>query len=268
MVSINRKGSFMKSHNIPLLDGRYWLALLAASMLGTTFGDYVSEDLQFTYAGAVISFAILFGAILLFERKSPWRTIAWYWVAVVIFRSMATTLGDTISRTLNLGYGGVSLVLAIALIAFVAITSYLRSAGGFTQDVSGVGNRKTLKVDSLYWAALLIASVFGTTFGDFMWDDTGLGYGRASLVLGIVLTVLFIWDLRSKRVSDFRYWGIVAMVRTSGTAMGDFLSEGAPELGFLYAAITMVIVLTLVLAMPLPGTRKLATEEISEIRKK
>lgn len=249
----------MKSHNIPLLDGRYWLALLAASMLGTTFGDYVSEDLQFTYAGAVLTFAVIFGVILLAERRSTGRTVAWYWVAVVIFRSMATTMGDTISRTLNLGYGGVSLVLAIALGVFVAITSRSRSAGGFTRIESGA--RKTLKVDSLYWTALLIASVFGTTFGDFMWDDTGLGFGRASLVLGVVLAVVFVLDLRARKVSDFRYWGIVALVRTSGTAMGDFLSEGTPELGFLLAAITMAIVLMIVLVTPLPST--IAAKDVS-----
>jgi uncharacterized membrane-anchored protein len=245
----------MKRVNLPPVDAMYWLALLTASILGTTFGDFVSEDLSFTFAGAVLPLAAIFGVILWAEGRSSMRTVAWYWVAIVIFRSTATTLGDTISRTLGLGYGGVSVALAVALVVFLLITSR-QAAGGFTQVESGT--RKVLKVDALYWGALLLASVFGTTFGDYVSDDTGLGFGLASVLVGGVLLVAVILDLRARKASDFRYWGIVALVRTAGTTMGDYVSEGTPHLGFGHAAIVAALALVMVLGLRSQTAERLA----------
>ncbi|MCA1845378.1 MAG: hypothetical protein LC792_19740, partial [Actinobacteria bacterium] len=173
-------------------------------------------------------------------------TVAWYWVAVVIFRSTATNLGDTISRTLKLGYGGVSLILGIVLASFVFAT--IRSSRSAVTSRTGSG-RKTLNINSQYWAALLIASVFGTTFGDFVSDDTGLGFGRASLLLGTVLALAVLFDLRAAP-SDARYWAIIALVRTTGTAAGDWLTEGGPHLGFGPGALVAGGVLVFILITP------------------
>lgn len=236
----------MKRQNVPVLDGRYWLAILVASVVGTTFGDFVSEDLGLTFAGAVIPLATVFLLVLFAERGARIATVAWYWVAVVIFRSTATTTGDTISRTLKLGYGGVSLVLGIVL-ALVVFATTRSSRSAVTTDTA-VG-RKTLNVNSQYWAALLIASVFGTTFGDFVSDDTGLGFGRASLLLVTVLALAVLCDLRAAP-SDARYWAIIALVRTTGTAAGDWLTEGGPHLGFGPGALVAAGVLVVILITP------------------
>jgi uncharacterized membrane-anchored protein len=238
----------MKDRNVPVLDGRYWVAILVASVLGTTFGDFISEDLGLQYAGALLPLGAVFATVLLLERRAKITTVAWYWVAVVIFRSTATNLGDFISRTLKLGYGGVSVALGILLVAFVFITTRSSASAAFTR-VAGMG-RKLLTVDSRYWAALLIASVFGTTFGDWVSDDTGLGFGRASLLLGALLAMAVIVEIRAKTPSDARYWAIIALVRTTGTATGDFLSEGGPHLGFALGAILAAAVLVIILITP------------------
>jgi uncharacterized membrane-anchored protein len=238
----------MRDQNVPVLDGRYWVAILVASVLGTTFGDFVSEDLGLTFAGALLPLGVLFATVLLLERRARMTTVAWYWVAVVIFRATATNLGDFISRTLKLCYGGVSVTLGILLVAFVFITTRSSASAAFTR---GVGRgRKLLRVDSRYWAALLIASVFGTTFGDWVSDDTGLGFGRASLLLGTVLTIAVIMETRAKTPNDSRYWAIIALVRTTGTAVGDFLSEGGPHLGFALGATLAATLLVIILIAP------------------
>jgi uncharacterized membrane-anchored protein len=238
----------MRDKNLPVLDGRYWVAILAASVLGTTFGDFVSEDLGLTFAGALLPLGALFATVLLLERRARMTNVAWYWVAVVIFRSTATNLGDFISRTLKLGYGGVSLALGILLAVFVFMTIRSSASSAFTRGV-GTG-RKLLTVNSRYWAALLIASVFGTTFGDWVSDDTGLGFGRASLLLGTLLAIAVIVDTRAKTTNDARYWAIIALVRTTGTAVGDFLSEGGPHLGFALGATLAATLLVIILITP------------------
>lgn len=237
----------MKKRNVPVLDGRYWLAIVVASVLGTTFGDFVSEDLGLTFVGAVIPLAAMFAAMLLAERHFRVTTVAWYWVAVVIFRSTATNIGDTLSRTLKLGYGGLSLALGIVLVVAVITVKRWSSSPAFTHEGE---RRKLLTVNAQYWVVLLIASVFGTTSGDFVSDDTGLGFGRATVLLATMLAIAVAVDLIAKAPSDTRYWAIIALVRTTGTAAGDFLSEGSPHLGFGLAAIVAAAGLTVILIWP------------------
>ncbi len=238
----------MRHENVPTLDARYWIALLLASVVGTTFGDFVSEDLGLTFAGALTPLAAVFVLVLVGERRVSVTTVAWYWVAVIVFRSMSTNLGDTISRTLKLGYGGVSLALGLLLAVYIFAMTRSSNSVAFA-NVAGP-KRKALTVNARYWVALLITSVFGTTFGDFMSDDTGLGFGRASLLLVGVLAVAVVLELRARRPSDARYWAIIALVRTAGTTVGDWLTEGGPGLGFAIGATLAAALLVVILAEP------------------
>nr|MBA2324190.1 hypothetical protein [Pseudonocardiales bacterium] len=238
----------MRHENVPVLDARYWLALLLASVVGTTFGDFVSEDLGLTFAGALVPLATVFALVLVAERRISIATVAWYWVAVIIFRSTSTNLGDTVSRTLGLGYGWVSLALGLLLAAYVFAMTRSSSSVAFANAAGA--ERKALTVNARYWVALLIASVFGTTFGDFMSDDTGLGFGRASLLLVSILAVAVVVELRAKRPSDARYWAIIAVVRTAGTTVGDWMTEGEPGMGFALGAVVAAALLIVVLVEP------------------
>src|SRR3954463_2775645 len=105
----------MQLRNTPALDGRYWAAILLASVLGTTSGDFVSHDLGLGFAGALLPLLAIFAVIYIAERRAPRATEAYYWFAIVVTRAAATNLGDALARTLHLGYGAVSLFVAILL---------------------------------------------------------------------------------------------------------------------------------------------------------
>jgi uncharacterized membrane-anchored protein len=79
-----------------------------------------------------------------------------------------------------------------------------------------------------YWLAMLSAGVFGTFIGDVC--SKLIGKGFASLSLGALLLVaLFAWRRDSGNRFWF-YWIALAVARTAGTAMGDWLAE-TPALG-------------------------------------
>ena len=118
----------MQDKNVPTLNTHYWVTILVASLLGTTFGDFISNDLELGFAGGLLVLSAVIAVIFIAEYKLTWNSVAWYWAAIVATRTAATNLGDFLSRTLKLGNGPVAAILAGLLIAFLFVTRHVPGA--------------------------------------------------------------------------------------------------------------------------------------------
>ena len=227
----------MQKKNTPSLDNRYWIAMLFASLLGTTFGDFVSHDLNLGFVSGLWPLGAILAAILFIERQAAIPSEAYYWAAVVITRTAATNLGDLATHSFQVDYWqiGVGLTVLLAIILLVG-----RKNESKAQDQG----RSLPATDLRYWAALLVASTLGTTQGDFVTDGLGFGVRNGSLLLGAFLAVLLCVQSRIKMQNKACYWVMIVIVRTTGTAMGDYLSgEDGLNLGFGYAATSVGLLL-------------------------
>ncbi|MFY9644343.1 MAG: hypothetical protein WAK29_04145 [Terriglobales bacterium] len=239
----------MQDKNVPTLNTHYWVTILVASLLGTTFGDFISNDLELGFAGGLLVLSAVIAVIFIAEYKLTWNSVAWYWAAIVATRTAATNLGDFLSRTLKLGNGPVAAILAGLLIAFLFVT---RHVPGAAPNSDADNARKLLpKTNTRYWVAILIASTLGTTLGDFISGDLGLGLGMGSLVLGAVLVLVLVFEITARTANEARYWAVIAVVRTTGTVMGDYLtSEEGLHLGFAVGASLVGALLVVILLLP------------------
>jgi uncharacterized membrane-anchored protein len=175
---------------------------------------------------------------------------------VVVIARMAN-LGDFVARTLKLGYGWVSVTDGLLVATFLFATR----PRAWSSASAGVdtGAEKLLPVTNMrYWLALLAVSVTGTNGGDFFSTDTGLGFARASLVLGVVLALAVAIEVRARTASEARYWMVIGVIRTSGTVMGDLLSNGL-HMGFAVGATLAATLLLLILLVPWPTIGRLVT---------
>jgi uncharacterized membrane-anchored protein len=84
----------MKAESLPALNGRYWVGMLIASLVGTTLGDFVSTDLNFGFVKGLLPLGLILAAIFVVERKARVAIEAYYWAAIVLTRTMATNLAD------------------------------------------------------------------------------------------------------------------------------------------------------------------------------
>jgi len=240
----------MQDKNVPMLDRRYWVTILIASVLGTTFGDFVSNDLKLGFAGGFLALSVVIAVIFIAEHKVKWNSVAWYWAAIVATRTAATNLGDFLTRTLKLGNGLIAVLLAGLLIAFLLVPRHVRKATSLSSDTNNV--RKLLpKTNTHYWVAILIASTLGTALGDFISGDLGLGLGLGSLFVVIVLAVVLVFEISARSTNEARYWAVIAVVRTTGTVLGDYLtSEEGLHLGFAAGASLVGSLLVIILLWP------------------
>jgi uncharacterized membrane-anchored protein len=208
----------MRKVSLPFIDNRYWLAIFLASVLGTTFGDFISSELDLGFVCGLVPLFIVFAAILLVGRYSDSGSVGLYWGAVVVSRTAATNIGDLATHRLGWSYIYVAGALMFALFAVLLVSRHRR-----LQNV----------VDTRYWLALLLVSVLGTVSGDFVSDGLSLGAGMGS---GILCCSLLLWLFLQKtlRIGTFIfYWLTLVLVRTAGTTSGDFLSSAdGLNLGF------------------------------------
>ena len=119
-----------RSHSASMYDSNiwYWSAILIASTMGTTVGDFVSNGTELGFGGGTLGLASLLLVLLILELKTKISKEFCYWAAIVVTSTIGATSGDYLTKEegLNLGYGIGS---AILLTAFVLIVS-----GGIVWD--------------------------------------------------------------------------------------------------------------------------------------
>ncbi len=201
----------------------FWIMKICATTLGETAGDLISMTLNVGYALSTVILLGLFllslGAQLRAERFHP----ALYWLVILTTSTAGTTMSDFMDRTLGLGYATGSLILIAALAAVLA-------AWRLTQKNLSVSHIESPRAELFYWAAILVSNTLGTALGDFLADDSGLGFLGGAALIGalLALVVLATWFTRLDRVLLF--WIAFVLTRPFGATFGDLLTKG-PEKG-------------------------------------
>ena len=213
----------MQLQNLPTINARYWVAIVAASMCGANTGDFASRILHLGHTRGLLPLALIFGVILWAEARSKRATELYYWLAIIALRTAATNLADLATHDLKLGYIAVEAGLACAMILVLLANRAPGTAGGLQ---AARGERRALPAtDASYWILMLTAGTLGTALGDWVADELGLGVGLGSVALVAILGVVLLISMRYGRMTKPWYWLSIVAARTAGTTLGDFLAS-------------------------------------------
>ncbi len=231
----------MKITHIPKVNARYWSAITFASLFGTNLGDLYAHEAHLGIVLGTSLLAALAAGVFLVERRDPAPREIFYWLVIIVIRTGATNIADYFKHIIPwLAFGAI-------LTALLAGFAWLSKRGDARREAEAEA-RGMPNTGAAYWAAMLSAGVFGTFVGDVCSKLVGQGY--ASLGLGALLLVaLAVWR-RDGAHRFWLYWIALAIARTAGTAMGDFLAEtkalgiGLP-LSTLITGAVFVLILTM-----------------------
>ena len=233
--------SYAMKH-LPPLNLRYWIMIVSATTLGETAGDLLSMSLHLGYAGGSVALITLFIAALTVELKTRTQSWALYWTVIILASTAGTTISDFITRSLHLGYGWGTLLIACCLMVIMLV---------WRQTATSVSVRTGFdrRTEFLYWSAILVSSTLGTSFGDLIANGTALGFAGGTMVLAgllVVVAVLTRWTRLSHTVC---YWLAIIITHPIGATMGDSLTkpEGA-NLGNVWSSVLLVVVFGIVVA--------------------
>lgn len=201
---------------IPRINWLYWVGISIASILGANIGDYLSDSLNLgNLAGIPLELGAL-GLIFLSERLISRPSAIYFWLAVVVIRASATNVGDSL-HTFHVGWELAVPASAVLLAACVTFWGAVRPPERNTGYVP---------VNGFYWATLFVAGVLGTVAGDALSYATHLGNLMATLISAVPILLLFtVGGLKGLLTDMPFYWLLVALIRTAGTAAGDFTAH-------------------------------------------
>lgn len=206
----------MKQVHSPWINARYWTAITLASVFGTNLGDLYAHESGLGIIKGLALLALLAMAVFVVERFDGRRHEVYYWLVIILIRTGATNIADYLAYVVRVPEAVLTLGLIVLLVIFGWGTHRLMRKKGVRQN-------ELPPTATAYWLAMLSAGVFGTVVGDIF--AHAMGEGMASVVLTIVLLgVLWAGHKRTTQIIAI-YWVTVAVARTAGTAIGDFLAE-------------------------------------------
>ncbi|WP_438302540.1 COG4705 family protein [Streptomyces sp. HUAS TT11] len=207
---------------IQLRSGRYhpffyWTVILSTSMAGTTMSDFMNRDASAEYlssgtsslgwgpqglgmgypAGAAILVSILLAIFVVWKLSGmtfqirdivTFRGEALFWAAILVSNTLGTSMGDFLSDSSGLGYGGGALLVVGALAVLVVL-----------MRVPTVPN--TL----LFWIAFVLTRPLGATAGDFLTKPVAKGglnlgtIGSSAVLLAVLLALMAYAHMRERK---------------------------------------------------------------------
>ena len=237
----------MKIIHAPRVDARYWTAITLASVFGTNMGDFYAHESGLGITKGLAVLALLTAAAFVAERFDNVRHQVYYWLVIIIIRTGATNIADYMMYRMRVPEPWLTLGWA-AVIAIFGWFTHAALTSGNKALTSGDKSAGALpKTNAPYWIAMLGCGVFGTILGDTCEDvprsmlsgmSKDTSEGIAAIVLFVVLMAVMLAVKNNVTRLIALYWFTVAVARTAGTAIGDWLAdEKIVKIGLSYSTL-------------------------------
>lgn len=232
----------------------FWVMKICATTLGETAGDLLSMTLDVGYAVSSLILLGLFVLALGFQLAARRFHPGLYWFVILTTSTAGTTMSDYMDRTLGLGYATGATVLVLGLLTVLA-------AWHLSEKTISVNSIRSRRAEGFYWAAILVSNTLGTALGDYLADDSGLGFLGGAVLIGSLIAVaaLAAWRTRINRVPLF--WIAFVLTRPFGATFGDLLTKPIAHGGLGFGTIGSSLVLMVMLVALLLWSMRKASRE-------
>lgn len=223
-------------NKLPAITLSFWIMKICATTLGETAGDLLSMTMNVGYAISSVFLLSFFCITLVVQLLTKRFHPIIYWAVILSTSTAGTTISDYMDRTLGLGYATGSLILTSLLILTLIIWK-------MTEKSLSVTSIKSLRGETFYWAAILFSNTLGTALGDFLADNSGLGFAGGAILIGSLLTGI-VWAYYIAKISHILlFWVAFVLTRPFGATFGDLLTKTAEKGGLNFGTVGSSLIL-------------------------
>jgi len=217
----------LSMNKLPAITLLFWATKIVATTLGETAGDLLAQTLNVGYGVSSLLFISFFGVMLIGQLAASRYIPALYWSVILATSTAGTTMSDYMDRTLGLGYATGSAILISILLTVLGMW-------WLSEKSLSVSDIKTRKGELFYWTAILFSNTLGTALGDFLADDSGLGFGGGALLIGSALAVVVLAYYFTRISRVLLFWVAFVLTRPFGATFGDLLTKSTEKHGLGY----------------------------------
>lgn len=219
----------------------FWIMKICATTLGETAGDMLSMTFNIGYGLSSIILIGFFIATLIAQLRVKKYIPILYWLVIIATSTAGTTMSDFMDRTLGLGYATGASILAIMLVSILFIWYKIEGSLSVT-DI------KNFRPEMFYWITILISNTLGTALGDYLADDSGLGFSGGALLIGSLILITALLHYFTKISNVILFWIAFVLTRPFGATFGDLLTKstdkGGLDLGTIGSSAVLFGILT------------------------
>jgi uncharacterized membrane-anchored protein len=233
---------------VPAVTLGFWIIKIAATTLGETGGDTVTMTWNLGYLiGTAIflsALVVLVIAQIMAKKFHPFL----YWATIIASTTAGTTMADFADRSLGIGYAGGSVVLLACVLASLG-------AWYASEKTVLVTTVNTPKVEVFYWVTITFSQTLGTALGDWIADETPLGFLGGAILFAAIIAVIAALYYRTRINRIALFWAAFILTRPLGATVGDFLDKPLAEGGLnlsrpIASAVLAVFIIAAILVLP------------------
>ncbi|MGY4386373.1 putative membrane-anchored protein [Pedobacter sp. UYP24] len=242
-------------NKVPAVTLAFWIIKILATTIGETAADFLNVNLALGLVTTSYVMASLLIIVLIIQFRTK-RYVPWiYWLVVVFISIMGTLISDNLVDNLGISLVTTTVCFGVGLI-LVFVTWYAREKTLSVHQINST-NR-----EFFYWAAILFTFALGTSGGDLISEQFGLGYLFAAILFSSTIAIIFLSYKYLKLNAVFAFWAAYIFTRPLGASMGDLLTQMPKEGGLGISIVTvnvvfLVIIVSLIIYLSVLEFKKL-----------
>lgn len=232
-------------NKVPAVTLAFWVAKTFATTVGETAADYLNQTfhLGLTVTSLIMASLLVVALIVQLTRRSYVPTI--YWIVVVLISVVGTLISDNLVDNLGVPLWVTTVVFSVGLaLVFVA---WFRS-----EQTLSVHTIVSTRRELFYWTAILITFSLGTSAGDLIGEQFGLGYSLSLALFAGLIALVAVAFYGLKINSVFAFWAAYILTRPLGASAGDLISQprnlGGLGLGTTWTSLAFLVVIAAITA--------------------
>ena len=235
-TAANANGKAMGFNKVPAVTLVFWIIKILATTVGETAADVLSTTFHLGLVVTSWVMAAAFIVVLIVQVRVKRYIPTVYWITVVFISVVGTLISDNLVENLGVSLLTTTIIFSAAL-AVVFVAWYM------SERTLSVHTIVTHKRELFYWAAILFTFSLGTSGGDLLSEQLGLGYTVALAVFAGGIAVTYALYRMGVLNSVLAFWAAYILTRPLGASAGDLLTQSHDDggLGFARLPVTAVI---------------------------
>lgn len=215
---MNQTQGALAPNRVPEVTIDFWLIKLMAVTMGETAADYlaVNMGLGLTMTSLIMVAVLVVALVLQFAQRR--YVPLFYWLTVVLISVVGTLVTDNLTDNF-----GVPLIVSTGVfILLLGVTFLIWYRRERTLSIHSI---RTFPREAFYWLAILLTFALGTSLGDLVAEQFGLGYAATGILFGMIIASLAAGWAFLGLGSVLAFWLVYIITRPLGASFGDYLSQ-------------------------------------------